>query len=183
MPGISDNEFKARWVLLSLLCICLCPTFDLRANLSPAPRDMSSSTELPASDFASLERAVSHGVVQRPLSTEEEQTFPQLTQAGSHTDAYLEETRTGLVLAQEAEATPPAHIRSPSQSTLVSASFSHHGPSDPEKRVKESDVKLVTWLEGDPENPRNWGTGKKWCVDPPRLVVLSRIMSTPACKG
>lgn len=144
---------------------------------------MSSSTELPASDFASLERAVSHGVVQRPLSTEEEQTFPQLTQAGSHTDAYLEETRTGLVLAQEAEATPPAHIRSPSQSTLVSASFSHHGPSDPEKRVKESDVKLVTWLEGDPENPRNWGTGKKWCVDPPRLVVLSRIMSTPACKG
>ncbi|GAA6004061.1 hypothetical protein JCM10207_006538, partial [Rhodosporidiobolus poonsookiae] len=120
------------------------------------------STPSPA--FPDLGRAGSHGVVQHTLPPEEELTFPQLTQAGPHTDAYLEESVTGLVLAKEAEApvspaasqyTRPHHG---SQSTLVSPTTK----SDPEKGVKEVDAKLVTFKENDPENPRNWSHRSKW---------------------
>ncbi|TNY23275.1 MFS general substrate transporter [Rhodotorula diobovata] len=110
-----------------------------------------------------LGRTVSHGVVQHPLSPDEEQTFPQLTQAGSHTDAYLETSPSGLVLASEAEA--PIASRSShrhgSQSTLVSAA-QHRKAPDPEKAARADDVKLVTWTPEDPENPRNFPRGKKW---------------------
>ncbi|BGP50478.1 hypothetical protein JCM10450v2_006397 [Rhodotorula kratochvilovae] len=107
-----------------------------------------------------LERTVSHGVVQHPLPAEEERTFPQLTQAGSHTDAYLETSPSGLVLAREAE----APIASRSQSTLVSGGHHHDQKkmADPEKGAAADDAKLVTWKPDDPENPRNFGKAKKW---------------------
>lgn len=121
-------------------------------NLAPL-LDMSSSMH-------ELERAVSHGVVQHQLPPEEEATFPQLTQAGSHTDAYLETSPSGLVLAREAEAVVGSPQRG-SQSTLVSHC---HGAADPEKGIKPEDAKLVTWRENDPENPRNFSHPKKLCV-------------------
>ncbi|BGP42271.1 hypothetical protein JCM10450v2_006364 [Rhodotorula kratochvilovae] len=133
--------------------------------------------------FASLERAISHGVVQRQLSPEEEETFPQLTQRGSHTDAYLEETHTGLVLASEAAADFPvqpaaARSRSRSQSTLVSSPQPvKGGAADPEKGL--DDAKLVTWVDNDPENPRNWSNAKKWLQTflPSLLAFLSGFAS------
>lgn len=119
--------------------------------------------DTPTPSMQDLGRTVSHGVVQHPLSPDEEQTFPQLTQAGSHTDAYLETSPSGLVLASEAEA--PIASRSShrhgSQSTLVSAA-QHRKAPDPEKAARADDVKLVTWTPEDPENPRNFPRGKKW---------------------
>ncbi|GAA6004059.1 hypothetical protein JCM10207_006537 [Rhodosporidiobolus poonsookiae] len=143
------------------------------------------SSHQPQSDFAALERTVSHGVVQHPLPPEEELTFPQLTQAGSHTDAYLETSPTGLVLASEAESSLPAtssrsHGRHGSQSTLVSA----HGrtaPVDLEKgAAKEEDAKLVTWKPNDPEDPRNWSIPVKWVQTfiPTMLCFLSGFASS-----
>ena len=110
-----------------------------------------------------LERTLSHGVVQHTLSPDEEPTFPQLTQAGSHTDAYLEESPSGLVLAREAEAPVVAH-RHGSQSTLVSAPHHHGVAADPEKggTAHGDGDKLVTWKVGDSENPRNFSRAKKW---------------------
>ncbi|GAA6049248.1 hypothetical protein JCM3770_005904 [Rhodotorula araucariae] len=133
--------------------------------------------------FSSLERAISHGVIQRQLSSEEEETFPQLTQRGTHTDAYLEETRTGLVLASEAAAdfpvsTSASRSRSRSQATLVSSPQAAKGAAgDPEKGVV--DAKLVTWVENDPENPRNWSNRKKWLQTflPSLLAFLSGFAS------
>ncbi|BGP34230.1 hypothetical protein JCM10296v2_006045 [Rhodotorula toruloides] len=113
--------------------------------------------------FDPLQRTISHGVLQRPLSTDEEMTFPQLTQAGPHTDAYQESSPTGLVLAREAEADVAAAVRTRSQSTLVSRSpTGGKGIVDAEKGARLDDAKLVTWLPNDPENPRNWSTKKKW---------------------
>ncbi|BGP18633.1 hypothetical protein JCM10213_004183 [Rhodosporidiobolus nylandii] len=113
--------------------------------------------------FSDLTRAVSHGVTQHPLPNEDEISFPQLTEGGAHTDAYLEETPTGLVLASEADSrlapssSPPCHKHHASTSTLISPTTN----ADPEKGAKE-DAKLVTWTENDPENPRNWCKAKKW---------------------
>ncbi|GAA5856681.1 hypothetical protein JCM8547_005927 [Rhodosporidiobolus lusitaniae] len=114
-----------------------------------------------------LSRTVSHGTVQHPLPPEEEVVYPQLTTAGPHTDAFLETSATGLVLATEAEphatlspsspsSTHPAHR---SQSTLVSSPVTK---GDLEKGGKDEDVKLVTWTDKDAENPRNWTHAKKW---------------------
>ncbi|GAA5918219.1 hypothetical protein JCM6882_003014 [Rhodosporidiobolus microsporus] len=126
---------------------------------------MSPSTAPSPPPLADLERTVSHGVVQHDLPVEDEVTFPQLTQRGPHTDAYLEESATGLVLATEAEsrAAPSSAGSKPhhgSQSTLVSPTTK--AVADPEKGVKAEDAKLVTWKENDPENPRNWSARAKW---------------------
>ncbi|KAK4705902.1 hypothetical protein P7C70_g290, partial [Phenoliferia sp. Uapishka_3] len=101
---------------------------------------------------APLSRAVSHGVQQRPLSAEDDITYPDFTTAGPHTDAFQEETATGLVDAEEVE------------SPLSRASSRTHVGADPELGEKVSQVKLVTWLENDPENPRNWSNTAKWSV-------------------
>ncbi len=36
--------------------------------------------------------------------------------------------------------------------------------TDPEKAVSVKDLYLVTWLEGDPEDPRNWSGPWRWCT-------------------
>ncbi|GJN92393.1 hypothetical protein Rhopal_005423-T1 [Rhodotorula paludigena] len=127
-----------------------------------------------------LERTVSHGVVQHQLPPEEEATFPQLTQAGSHTDAYLETSPSGLVLAREAEAVVGSPQRG-SQSTLVSH---RHGATDPEKGIKAEDAKLVTWRENDPENPRNFSHSKKLLqVLLPTLLCFTAGLSSSLITG
>lgn len=123
-------------------------------------------------DSHALGRTVSHGFVQRPLDVPDELTFPQLTERGPHTDAYLEETPSGLVLAREAEAgqaIPTPSRRASQQSTLVSPAHAAGGggggekvpPTKPEAAAVD-DTKLVTWLVDDPQNPRNWSHRKKW---------------------
>jgi hypothetical protein len=132
------------------------PGFPLSSSLFLAI--MNSTSTSPAHPY------VSHGVVQHELPADAAiaATYPQLTSRGVPTDAYDEVSPTGLVDAREAEAGVHALAsRRQSHSTLVGTG-SH--PSDMEKGGKEADVKLVTWLENDPENPYNWGNGKKWCV-------------------
>lgn len=137
---------------------------------------MPKSTRSPSSashDPNALGRTISHGFVQRPLPSPEELTFPQLTERGPHTDAYLEETPSGLVLAREAEEgqnfPPPTSRRASRQSTLVSpgrtaaaAAAGEKVPPTKAEAVVEDDAKLVTWLVDDPQNPRNWSQLKKW---------------------
>ncbi|GAA5823807.1 hypothetical protein JCM11251_003303 [Rhodosporidiobolus azoricus] len=119
----------------------------------------------PPTQLSSLKPAVCHGVVQHDLPVEDAVTWPQLTQRGPHTDCYLEASATGLVLANEAEAsvsatTSRSHPLHSSTSTLVAPEVSKS--ADPEKGMKAEDAKLVTWKEHDPANPRNWSTGAKW---------------------
>lgn len=135
------------------------PNILLDSTLSSDPQTLAMS----APAFDPLERTISHGVLQRPLSTDEEMTFPQLTQAGPHTDAYQEVSPTGLVLAREAEQDVADAVRTRSQTTLVSRSHvGGKGFVDAEKGARLDDAKLVTWLPDDPENPRNWSLKKKW---------------------
>lgn len=132
-------------------------------------------------DSQALGRTISHGFVQRPLEVPDELTFPQLTERGPHTDAYLEETPSGLVLAREAEAGqvyPTPSKRASRQSTLVSPHAAGGGGGEklpptatkPEAEAVD-DTKLVTWLVDDPQNPRNWSHTKKWYVPRPLDAV------------
>ncbi|GAA5915661.1 hypothetical protein JCM6882_002377 [Rhodosporidiobolus microsporus] len=137
-----------------------------------------------------LERAVSHGVVQHHLSPEEEITFPQLTQGGEHTDAYLETSPTGLVRADEAEAavspvTSRTQGRRGSHSTLVGGAGSGKAILDLEKQNQMIDAKLVTWKENDSENPRNWSNMQKWVqtIIPTALCWLSGFGSSVVTGG
>ncbi|KAM0749043.1 MFS general substrate transporter [Meredithblackwellia eburnea MCA 4105] len=100
--------------------------------------------------MSSLGRTLSHGTVQKPLSAVDDITFPSLTTTGPHTDAFQEETATGLVSAKEVEG---AELSRSTTSTRVDTVH------DVEKA---KDAKLVTWLENDPENPRNLSKSAKW---------------------
>ncbi|GAA5986139.1 hypothetical protein JCM10908_006426 [Rhodotorula pacifica] len=122
-------------------------------------------------DPPALGRTLSSGVVQHHLDPREELTFPQLTESGAHTDAYLEESATGLVSAREAEAgqTFAQTSRRVSQSTLVSqgavtppSAGEKGSPAKLEGQQESDDAKLVTWLIDDPQNPRHFGHTKKW---------------------
>ncbi|GAA5959722.1 hypothetical protein JCM21900_001405 [Sporobolomyces salmonicolor] len=134
--------------------------------------------------MAPLQRTLSHGVTQHRLPAEEEGTFPQLTEAGPHTDAFQEETPSGLVLASEAERNVGSSVspKSPrlSQSTLISSQDARgeKGIAD-ERAIGLPDAKLVTWREGDPENPRNWSYMTKWMqtVFPSTLCFTSGFAS------
>lgn len=90
---------------------------------------------------------------QHALQPEDLSTFPGFTESGPPTDAYQEATRTGLVDAEEAE-------RAMSRTTSRTA----YAETQAEKGYlpKENDAKLVTWLENDPENPRNFHKLRKW---------------------
>lgn len=111
-----------------------------------------------------LSPTVSHGAVQHQLDPRDELVFPQLTERGPHTDAYFEETPTGLVSAREAEAQAASGAPSSSHSTLVSypPAPAPGGKAAPSPPGAHEDAKLVTWLPDDPHNPRNWSKSKKW---------------------
>ncbi|GAA5823809.1 hypothetical protein JCM11251_003304 [Rhodosporidiobolus azoricus] len=138
--------------------------------------------------MADLERTLSHGVVQHPLPPEDAATFPQLTQAGSPTEAYLETSATGLVLAREAEAavstSPTSDGRRGSHSTLVGGNNAK-ATFDLEKQNQLLDAKLVTWKENDPENPREWTKKQKWIQTfiPTALCWLSGFGSSVVTGG
>ncbi|GAA6029059.1 hypothetical protein JCM8097_001573 [Rhodosporidiobolus ruineniae] len=153
---------------------------------------MPSSPAATAPPMNPLERTVSHGVVQHQLHDADgvdELTYPQLTQAGPPTDAYLETSPSGLVLASEAESRLPpvsnsSHSRRGSGSTLVSPSGGAR-PIDLEKGGKEVDAKLVTFRPDDPENPRNWSKASKWVQTaiPTLLCFLSGFASSLVTGG
>jgi hypothetical protein len=92
-------------------------------------------------------------VSQHPAAHGDEGTFPQLTERGPITDAYVETTATGLVDALDAER---------EMSRTTSRTAYNHDASAAEKGKPEHDAKLVTFLNDDPENPRNFSPLTKW---------------------
>ena len=81
-------------------------------------------------------------------------SFPYQTtdiDEGGFTNEYRSATTTGLIKFQNA-------LR-PVPSRLIKGAL-----DDPEKAKRLRDMHLVTWLENDPEDPRNWSKTWKWCA-------------------
>ncbi|GBE81643.1 MFS general substrate transporter [Sparassis latifolia] len=70
---------------------------------------------------------------------------------GGFTDEYRTTSRTGYVQADLALRPIPTHL-----SVIPDAL------RDPEKAATLRDVRLVTWLKNDPEDPRNWSKAYRW---------------------
>lgn len=73
------------------------------------------------------------------------------TQQGGFTDEYRTTTKTGFVPADLALRPIPTHV------SQVPGAL-----KDPEKAAALKDMKLVTWLPNDPEDPRNWSKAYRW---------------------
>ena len=84
---------------------------------------------------------------------------------GGLTDEYRFTTVTGLVSAGDVLRPVPSHISQPPKVL-----------QDPEKAKRLRDVKLVTFLENDPEDPRNFSNTYKWCKSSRYLRLLSVLI-------
>ena len=72
---------------------------------------------------------------------------------GGLTDEYRAITDTGYLPADLALRPVPSRVyRLP------------EALADPEKAKALKEMKLVTWKEGDPEDPRNWSNLYRWCT-------------------
>ncbi|KZT02366.1 MFS general substrate transporter [Laetiporus sulphureus 93-53] len=81
-------------------------------------------------------------------------SFPFTTtdvERGGFTDEYRTTSKTGYMQADLALRPIPTHV-----SELPGAL------RDPEKAAQLKDMKLVTWLPNDPEDPRNWSDLYRW---------------------
>ncbi len=83
---------------------------------------------------------------------------------GGFTDEYRTVARTGLISADTALRPVPSHLH------RVPTAF-----RDPEKAKHLKDVKLVTWLENDPEDARNLPRWYEWCMYFSIYVYLSAL--------
>lgn len=72
---------------------------------------------------------------------------------GGFTDEYRIVSKTGLIPANTALRPIPSH-----QSVTPPAL------RDPEKARELKDVKLVTFVDNDPQDPRNWSRLFRWCM-------------------
>ncbi len=97
-------------------------------------------------------------------------TYPQLIEGGPHVAEYEVESRTGVVSAADLGLSPS---RQPHSSSRSSVTHVDHHPNNVAPAQLEggfaakgektgADDKLVTWLENDPENPRNYSNLVKW---------------------
>jgi len=93
-----------------------------------------------------------------PRSHDENQpdiSFPYITtdiNRGGLTNEYRGVAKEGFVQADQALRPIPTHASDVPQALR-----------DPEKAAQLRDMKLVTWLPDDPEDPRNWSNLYKWC--------------------
>lgn len=78
---------------------------------------------------------------------------------GGFTDEYRAVSDTGFLPADLALRPVPSHVYRLPQAL-----------ADPEKARELRQMKLVTWKEGDPEDPRNWSNLYRWCTC---VLVLS----------
>jgi len=109
-------------------------------------------------------RASSH--IHHPLRGLDALNFPATTTSGpQRTDEYVTETQEGYLSAEEEE---PEEGTNASPSPTVVGGGEKQKPS-PEgltlsqsRREKALQVKIVTWKENDPDDPRNWGFKIKW---------------------
>lgn len=96
-----------------------------------------------------LHRAPTHDSGRADLSFPAQTT--DVAQAG-YTDEYRATTRTGLIRADAALRPIPSRV-SATPTALLDAEKTHL-----------KDYQLVTWKEGDPEDPRNWSKTYRWYI-------------------
>lgn len=73
-------------------------------------------------------------------------------QVSGLTNEYHFATRTGTIPIADATKPLPENSGDPQL-----------WEKDPEKAKQLKDAELVTWLENDPENSRNWSKAYRWC--------------------
>lgn len=76
---------------------------------------------------------------------------------GGFTDEYRAVSESGFMPADLALRPVPSHVYRLPQAL-----------ADPEKARELKQMKLVTWKEADPEDPRNWSNAYRWCAYPCR---------------
>lgn len=97
-------------------------------------------------------------------------SFPYLTTSTSHavqTKEYRTETREGYIAGNATDTSNYARHLTPPGSPLSRPNTISPSVSDVVLHDLESGdlkgKKLVTWKEGDVENPRNWSNAYRWC--------------------
>lgn len=75
------------------------------------------------------------------------------TSRGGFTDEYRAVSESGFMAADLALRPVPSHVYRMPQAL-----------ADPEKARELKQMKLVTWKESDPEDPRNWSNAYRWCA-------------------
>lgn len=99
----------------------------------------------------------------QPIKGLDAVNFPARTEGGpQRTDEYTVET-------------PEGFIRPKDEGEDDSATLAHSSSIDKEKAL---DIKLVTFTEGDPEDPKNLPLFRKWCVPRP-YPLLCVVGSDP----
>lgn len=99
-------------------------------------------------------------------TAQNDREYPELTEAGPRTTEYEIATAEG-------------YVNSPSGSPSLTATVNGGNGGNVEKSGDEHGIqhvdghKIVTWKVDDPENPRNWGKGRKWLY----TMVISLMVS------
>lgn len=94
--------------------------------------------------------SIPHTHQHHALAGEDAVNFPEFTESGEHTDEYITHNKQGFIA-------PAEELSTPMGSSPVSTLADH----DQEKGL---DIKLVTWKDNDPEDPRSWPKSAKWQV-------------------
>ncbi len=84
------------------------------------------------------------------------------TNRGGFTNEYRAVSHTGFLPADLALRPVPSHVYRLPQAL-----------ADPEKARELKQMKLVTWKEGDPEDPRNWSALYRWCTSTFYVIATS----------
>ena len=95
-------------------------------------------------------------------------SFPFSTtdrERGGYTNEYRAVSDTGYVPADLALRPVPSRVYRLPQAL-----------ADPEKAAALKQMKLVTWKEDDPEDPRNWSTTYRWCTFRPNECYLACVL-------
>lgn len=92
--------------------------------------------------------------------------FPSFTTSGpQRTDEYLTRTQEGFLSPEEEEGEDVGGLASPSQTPTVVEKLKAAPTGlalSESRREKGLDIKIVTWKEDDPEDPRSWSFGIRW---------------------
>ncbi|KZT09290.1 MFS general substrate transporter [Laetiporus sulphureus 93-53] len=103
-------------------------------------------------------------------------SFPFTTtdvERGGFTDEYRTVSKTGYMQADLALRPIPTHV------SMIPGAL-----RDPEKAAQLKDVKLVTWLPNDPEDPRNWSYLYRWyCTGVCAFTVICAAFGSAVITG
>lgn len=91
--------------------------------------------------------------------------FPARTEGGpQRTDEYVIETADGFL--RPSDELPPVREEASERSPTPTIIHGDVNDADltPSEREKGIDIKLVTWKDNDPEDPKNFSDGRKWLI-------------------